>query len=101
MAGVDFRDADAGDFARIMALNHREERQTSQLDPDRLAWLHGLASQHPQVCKFDLAYMEAVSGRRVHHMECIVRGGQVCRFKLGPEPARPGGGVERIDQPVP
>lgn len=62
---------------------------------------HGLASQHPQVCKFDLAYMEAVSGRRVHHMECIVRGGQVCRFKLGPEPARPGGGVERIDQPVP
>ena len=62
---------------------------------------HGLASQHPQVCKFDLAYMEAVSGRRVHHMECIVRGGHVCRFKLGPEPARPGGGVERIDQPVP
>lgn len=62
---------------------------------------HGLASQHPQVCKFDLAYMEAATGRRVHHMECIVRGGQVCRFKLGPEPARPGGGVERIDQPVP
>ena len=44
---------------------------------------HGLAKQHPQVCKFDLAYMEAVTGRRVHHMECIVRGGQVCRFKLG------------------
>lgn len=49
---------------------------------------HGLASQHPQVCKFDLAYMEGVSGKRVHHMECIVRGGHVCRFKLGPEPAR-------------
>jgi predicted ArsR family transcriptional regulator len=50
---------------------------------------HGLARQHPQICKFDLAYMEAATGRRVHHMECIVRGGQVCRFKLGPEPARP------------
>ena len=49
---------------------------------------HGLARQHPQVCKFDLAYMEAATGRRIHHMECMVRGGHVCRFKLGPEPAR-------------
>ena len=49
---------------------------------------HGLARQHPQVCKFDLAYMEQATGRRVHHMECIVRGGHVCRFKLGPESAR-------------
>jgi hypothetical protein len=32
--------------------------------------------------------MEAATGRRVHHMECIVRGGHVCRFKLGAEPAR-------------
>ena len=45
---------------------------------------HALARQHPQVCKFDLAYMEAATGRRIHHMECIVRGGHVCRFKLGP-----------------
>src|SRR5690606_29753149 len=44
---------------------------------------HGLARQHPQVCKFDLAYMEAATGRRVHHMECIVRGGNVCRFRVG------------------
>jgi predicted ArsR family transcriptional regulator len=42
-----------------------------------------MAQQHPQVCKFDLAYMEAATGRRVHHMECIVRGGHVCRFRLG------------------
>ncbi len=48
---------------------------------------HGLARQHPQVCKFDIAYMEAVTGRHVHHMECIIRGGHVCRFKLAPEPA--------------
>jgi hypothetical protein len=37
------------------------------------------------VCKFDLAYMEAASGRRIHHMECIVRGGHVCRFRVGAE----------------
>src|SRR3546814_2277196 len=40
---------------------------------------HSLARQHPQVCKFDLAYMEAATGRRVHHVECMIRGGQVCR----------------------
>jgi predicted ArsR family transcriptional regulator len=44
---------------------------------------HAMAREHPQVCKFDLAYMEAASGRRIHHMECIVRGGHVCRFRLG------------------
>lgn len=44
---------------------------------------HALAQQHPEVCKFDLAYLEAVSGRRIHHMECIVRGGHVCRFRIG------------------
>jgi predicted ArsR family transcriptional regulator len=55
---------------------------------------HALARQHPQVCKFDLAYMEAVSGRRIHHMECIVRGGHVCRFRIGPEPAPRGNGSQ-------
>lgn len=49
---------------------------------------HALARQHPQVCKFDLAYMEAVSGRRIHHMECIVRGGHVCRFRIDPDKPR-------------
>jgi predicted ArsR family transcriptional regulator len=44
---------------------------------------HALAQQHPEVCKFDLAYMEAATGRRIHHMECIVRGGQMCRFRVG------------------
>jgi predicted ArsR family transcriptional regulator len=48
---------------------------------------HALAREHPQVCRFDLAYMEAASGRRVHHMECIVRGGHVCRFRLDPAKA--------------
>lgn len=44
---------------------------------------HEVARQHKEVCKFDLAYMKAASGREVHHMECIVRGGQCCRFRLG------------------
>lgn len=44
---------------------------------------HALAKHNPCVCKFDLAFMEAASGRRIHHMECIVRGGGVCRFRVG------------------
>lgn len=48
---------------------------------------HDLARQHPQVCRFDIAYMEAVTGRRIHHLECMVRGGHACRFRAGPEPA--------------
>lgn len=49
---------------------------------------HALAKRHPEVCRFDIAYMEGVSRRRVHHMECIVRGGHVCRFRLGSEAPR-------------
>ena len=44
---------------------------------------HAMARHNPCVCKFDLAFMEAASGRRIHHMECIVRGGGVCRFRVG------------------
>lgn len=47
---------------------------------------HALAKQHPQVCRFDLAYIEGATGKRAHHMECIVRGGHVCRFSFGPRP---------------
>ena len=61
------------------AARHSEEWQIEAFN----CVFHALARQYPQVCKFDLAYMEAASGRRVHHMECIVRGGHVCRFRLG------------------
>jgi hypothetical protein len=44
---------------------------------------HALALALPQVRKFDLAYMEAAGGRRIHHLECIVRAGHVCRFRVG------------------
>lgn len=44
---------------------------------------HALAQRNPNVCRFDLAFMEAATGHRIHHMECIVRGGQACRFKVG------------------
>lgn len=46
---------------------------------------HALAKQHPEVCQFDLAFMQAASGRPIQHMECLVRGGRACRFRIGPK----------------
>lgn len=52
---------------------------------------HHLAQQHPSVCRLDLALLARVSGRRVRHAECMLRGGKVCRFRL-----LPGSGIEPI-----
>lgn len=49
---------------------------------------HHLAQQHPEVCRFDLAFLARASGRRVEHSECMLRGGRVCRFRF-----RPGSGI--------
>lgn len=43
---------------------------------------HDLASANPEVCSFDLALLSAMSGRKVEHIECMVRGGCMCRFRL-------------------
>jgi predicted ArsR family transcriptional regulator len=43
---------------------------------------HTLAQRYPEVCYFDLAMMAEVVGCEVIHDECMVRGGQLCRFKF-------------------
>ena len=43
---------------------------------------HAMARRNPQVCRFDLAYMEAVTGKKVEHRECMVRGAHSCRFRI-------------------
>jgi predicted ArsR family transcriptional regulator len=43
---------------------------------------HSLAQRYPEVCFFDLALMSEVVGSDVIHDECMVRGGNVCRFKF-------------------
>ena len=45
---------------------------------------HALAKQNPAVCKFDLAYMEAISGRKVALTACMLHGEHVCRFRIKP-----------------
>lgn len=44
---------------------------------------HKLAKAHPDVCRFDLAFMESATGRPIQHLECLVRGGYACRFRIG------------------
>ncbi|AXM98366.1 helix-turn-helix transcriptional regulator [Pseudomonas plecoglossicida] len=43
---------------------------------------HHLAAAHPVVCELDLALIGALGGGEVDHQECMLRGGQVCRFAL-------------------
>jgi len=51
---------------------------------------HALAHAHPDVCRFDLAFMEAATGRPIQHLECLLRGGHACRFRIGPAAATAG-----------
>lgn len=43
---------------------------------------HQLAEAHPQICELDLALIGSLGGGEVQHQECMLRGGQVCRFQL-------------------
>jgi len=43
---------------------------------------HHLADLYPEVCELDLALIGALGGHPVEHLECMHRGGQVCRFHL-------------------
>ncbi|AYF87022.1 HTH domain-containing protein [Pseudomonas sp. JS3066] len=43
---------------------------------------HHLAALHPEVCELDLALIGTLGGGTVDHLECMVRQGQVCRFRI-------------------
>lgn len=55
------------------------------------AWncvFHALARQHPDVCRFDLAFMSAATGRQVQRTACMLHGQPACRFRLDAAPAK-------------
>jgi predicted ArsR family transcriptional regulator len=81
--------AAAGGRASIEAtaaamLGEGYDAQVSTQDPGEIVArncvFHQLATQFPAVCEFDLALLEAATGAKPEHRECIVRGGHVCRF---------------------
>jgi DeoR family suf operon transcriptional repressor len=43
---------------------------------------HDLAAEYPALCAFDVELIGSISGQHVEHVECMVRGGQSCRFRL-------------------
>ena len=43
---------------------------------------HHLAREHREVCDFDLALLSSLLGSRIEHLECMVRGGGACRFRV-------------------
>ena len=50
------------------------------------AWncvFHALARAHPDICRFDLAFMGAATGRPVQRTTCMLHGQPACRFRLG------------------
>jgi hypothetical protein len=47
---------------------------------------HSLAQRYPEVCYFDLAMMSEVVDGDVIRDECMVRDGNVCRFKFKERP---------------
>lgn len=43
---------------------------------------HELAKSYPEICQFDMELLSRLTGQGLDHNECMVRGGNVCRFKL-------------------
>ncbi len=43
---------------------------------------HSVAKAHPELCRFDVRFIERASGMDVKLESCIARGGTVCRFCL-------------------
>ena len=41
---------------------------------------HDLAQKHAEICEFDLALMSTLMDGEVEHLECLVKGDDVCRF---------------------
>lgn len=43
---------------------------------------HKIATEHPELCQFDVQFLESASGLKVKLESCIARGGSICRFCL-------------------
>lgn len=49
---------------------------------------HHLAAEHSEVCELDLALLSTLLGGKIEHVECMVRGGASCRFRVVGGPRR-------------
>jgi DeoR family transcriptional regulator, suf operon transcriptional repressor len=45
---------------------------------------HNLAKEFEEVCHLDRSLLESILESKIDHEECIIRGGEVCKFKISP-----------------
>jgi DeoR family transcriptional regulator, suf operon transcriptional repressor len=43
---------------------------------------HDLAQKHEEICEFDRTLISSLLDNDIEHVECMAKGGAVCRFKL-------------------
>ena len=43
---------------------------------------HDLAQKHEELCEFDRTLVSSLLGKDIDHVECMAKGGAVCRFKI-------------------
>ena len=43
---------------------------------------HDLAQKHEEICEFDRALIASLLDKEIDHVECMAKGGGVCRFKI-------------------
>jgi DeoR family suf operon transcriptional repressor len=49
---------------------------------------HDLAQKFHEVCEFDRALITTLLGRDIEHLECMAKGGGVCKFRTKPDGTR-------------
>lgn len=82
---------DAAQATRLLAeqldaLGYEAEVTQADGHDEVQAWncvFHALARAHPDVCRFDLAFMAQATGRSVQRTACMLHGQPACRFRLG------------------
>lgn len=86
--------ADEPGQARLVRLVDTMNRLAYQARPDTGQRLgitasncvyHDLVREHPEVCEFDLELLSRFMDMDVEHVECMARGGHVCRFAFSTE----------------
>lgn len=62
-------------------LKQRDVRKGAVLEASNCVY-HSVAKRHPELCRFDVRFIENASKMDVKLESCIARGGDVCRFCL-------------------
>ena len=69
------------DLGYRAALKQSDVRKGAIIEATNCVY-HSVAKQHPELCGFDVQFLENASGMKVKLESCIARGGSVCRFCL-------------------